>query len=62
VKIGGLGGLGLKEEAAGKVRVFALVDPWTQWLMDPLFRAISHLLSQFPQDGTDNQVAPLDRL
>jgi hypothetical protein len=27
VKEGGLGGLGLKEEAAGKVRVFALVDP-----------------------------------
>jgi len=25
-----LGKLGLKEEPAGKVRVFAMVDPWTQ--------------------------------
>jgi hypothetical protein len=25
-----LGGLGTKDEAAGKVRVFALVDPFTQ--------------------------------
>lgn len=28
-----LGKLGFKEEAAGKVRVFAMVDPWTQWIM-----------------------------
>lgn len=27
---GYLAKLGFKEEAAGKVRVFAMVDPWTQ--------------------------------
>jgi hypothetical protein len=61
-KAGSLGKLGTKEEAAGKIRVFAMVDPWTQWLMEPLFKAIAELLSQIPQDGTENQVGPLDRI
>lgn len=59
---GTLGKLGTKEEAAGKVRVFAMVDPWTQWLMEPLFKAIAELLRQIPSDGTENQVGPLDRI
>lgn len=34
-----LGALGFKEEAAGKVRVFALVDCFTQWALAPLHDA-----------------------
>lgn len=60
--LGTLGRLGFKEEAAGKMRIFAIVDPWTQWLMKPLHRGISSLLRLIPQDGTFDQLAPLDRL
>jgi len=31
-----IGQLSLKEEAAGKVRVFAMVDIWTQSVLKPL--------------------------
>lgn len=31
-----IGQLSIKEEAAGKVRVFAMVDIWTQILLSPL--------------------------
>jgi hypothetical protein len=57
-----LGKLGFKKEAAGKVRVFAMVDCFTQWLMEPLHRAIFQVLRVIPQDGTHDQVKPLDRL
>jgi hypothetical protein len=59
---GWLGKLGFKSEPAGKVRVFAMVDPWTQWLMDRLHRAIFELLRNIPQDGTFDQLAPINRL
>jgi len=57
-----LGRLGFKEEPAGKVRVFAMVDPFTQWLFDKLHRRIFELLSLIPQDGTFDQVQPIYRL
>jgi hypothetical protein len=57
-----LGKLGLKEEAAGKVRVFAMVDCWTQWLLRPLHDTIFKLLKMIPQDGTFDQFAPVKRL
>jgi hypothetical protein len=57
-----LGKLGTKIEAAGKVRVFAMVDPFTQWILRPLHDAIFSLLRFVPQDGTHNQVKPLVRL
>jgi len=57
-----LGKLGFKSEPAGKVRVFAMVDPWTQWIMNALHRAIFGLLEQIPQDGTFNQIRPIERL
>lgn len=57
-----LGKLGFKPEPAGKVRVFAMVDPWTQWLMNALHKAIFGLLEQIPQDGTFDQLAPIKRL
>lgn len=53
------GALGFKNEPAGKVRVFAMVDPWTQWLLDRLHRAIFKLLAAIPQDGTFDQLKPI---
>jgi hypothetical protein len=57
-----LGRLSLKEEAAGKIRVFAIVDCWTQWMLNPLHKAIFALLGRIPQDGTFDQHAPVKRL
>lgn len=57
-----LGVLGIKLESAGKVRVFAIVDCWTQWVLKPLHDAVFELLRIIPQDGTFDQLAPLERL
>nr|WPH57537.1 putative RNA-dependent RNA polymerase [Rhizoctonia solani mitovirus 127] len=54
-----LGKLGTKEEAAGKIRVFAMVDAWTQWILYPIHRAIFMFLKDIPMDGTFDQKAPL---
>lgn len=54
-----LGRLGFKEEAAGKVRVFAMVDPITQWLLKPLHDWAFSILRRIPMDGTFDQIAPL---
>jgi hypothetical protein len=61
-KPGPLGRLGLKQEAAGKVRVFAMVDCWTQWLLSPLHRGLFRLLDRLPADGTHDQLKPIRRL
>jgi hypothetical protein len=61
-KEGILGRLGLKQEAAGKMRVFAMVDPITQWVLYPLHRFIfDKILSKLKMDGTFNQTKPLFR-
>jgi len=52
-----LGKLSLKEEAAGKVRVFAIADYWTQSFMRPLHNWAFDVLRQIPQDGTFNHRA-----
>jgi hypothetical protein len=57
-----LGRLSLKKEPAGKVRVFALVDAFTQWLMKPLHDLLFATLAHIPQDGTFNQERPLKLL
>jgi len=57
-----LGRLSFKEEAAGKVRIFAIADSITQSVMGPLSDSIFTCLRGIPQDGTFNQSAPLDRL
>jgi len=56
------GKLGLKDEPAGKVRVFAMVDPITQWVLNPLHKAIFSILRDIPMDGTFNQLRPVYRL
>lgn len=57
-----LGKLGIKEEAAGKVRVFAMVDPWTQWVLRPLHKKLFGVLRRLPMDGTFDQLNPLKRV
>jgi len=57
-----LGKLSFKEEAAGKVRVFAIVDGWTQSLLSGLHDSISNVLRDISQDGTFDQRKPLAAL
>jgi len=54
-----LGRLSRKVEAAGKVRIFALVDAFTQWILKPLHELIFTVLREIPQDGTFDQHRPL---
>jgi len=46
-------------EPAGKIRIIAMVDPFTQWILSPLSVWISAILKQLPNDGKYNQDAPL---
>jgi hypothetical protein len=57
-----LGKLGLKEEAAGKIRVFAMVDAWTQWALYPLHMVLFEILRDIRMDGTFDQTGPLKYL
>jgi hypothetical protein len=56
-----LGQLALKEEAAGKLRVFALVDGISQCCLKPLHEAIFNILKQLPNDATMDQEASVKR-
>jgi hypothetical protein len=58
---GAMGQLSLKEEAAGKIRVFALVDVWTQSSLKPLHEMIFSFLRKLPNDGTFDQHASVLR-
>nr|UPW42276.1 MAG: putative RNA dependent RNA polymerase [Inner Mongolia grassland mitovirus 3] len=58
---GALGQLAFKEEAAGKLRAFALVDVWTQSLLEPLHSSLFSLLKIVPNDGTFDQDASVNR-
>jgi len=49
-----LGRLGFKNEP-GKVRVFAMVDWWTQMALRPLHLLVFSILRLIPQDGTFDQ-------
>ncbi|KAK8539715.1 hypothetical protein V6N13_035007 [Hibiscus sabdariffa] len=57
-----MGRFGLKLEAAGKVRVFAIANPIAQRLLRPLHDWVMTVLSMLPTDGTFHQTQPLDRL
>jgi hypothetical protein len=59
---GSNGRLSVKIEPAGKARVFAMVDYWTQVALKPLHEWIFSLLKEIPQDGTFNQLKPVKRL
>jgi len=56
------GRLSVKVEPAGKARVFAMVDYWTQVALKPLHEWIFSVLREIPQDGTFDQMAPVKRL
>lgn len=58
----GLGKLAFIPEAAGKIRVVAMVDYLTQMLLKPLHEAIFDILRIIPQDGTFDQHKPVKRL
>lgn len=47
--------LAKKEEAAGKVRIFAIVDYWTQYCLKPLHEWMFSLLKLLPSDATFDQ-------
>jgi hypothetical protein len=49
-------------EPAGKVRIIALVDYWTQFLLKPLHDEIFDILKRIPTDGTFDQLRPVERL
>lgn len=57
-----LGRLSVKHEAAGKERIFAITDWWTQCLLKPLHQSVFRFLRTIPQDGTFDQLAPVRRL
>lgn len=57
-----LGKLSLKYEAAGKVRVFAIVDAWTQSVLHPLHTSLFSILRRIEQDGTFDQIKPVRAL
>lgn len=52
---GPLGRLAFKEEAAGKLRVFAMVDVITQSMLKPLHLKLFDLFKLLPNDGTHDQ-------
>jgi hypothetical protein len=51
-----LGKLSLKEEAAGKIRVFAISDYWTQLVMKPIHQSMFSILKDHPSDATFDQL------
>jgi hypothetical protein len=60
-KLGDIGSLKTKDEAAGKVRVFAMVDWWTQSALKPLHEFLFTYLRSIPNDGTFDQHASVIR-
>jgi len=53
--IGHIGKLSFKEEAAGKLRIFAMVDVITQSLLNPLHLKLFNLFKAIPNDCTLDQ-------
>jgi len=56
-----IGRLATKNEPAGKVRVFAMVDVWTQSILNPLHKMLFAFLKGLPNDGTFDQHAAVMR-
>jgi len=57
-----LGHIAVLEEARGKMRKIGITDFWTQILFRPLHDSIYKKLSDIPEDGTNNQVGPIQRM
>jgi len=56
-----IGELSFKKEPAGKVRVFAMVDVWTQSVLKPLHDALFSFLQSLPCDATFDQSLAVTR-
>lgn len=56
-----IGQLSIKKEAAGKLRVFAMVDIWTQSALKPLHNYLFSFLKSLPNDGTFDQLLSVKR-
>lgn len=52
-----VGRLAIKSEPAGKERVFAMVDIWTQTALKPIHDMLFNFLKSLPNDGTFDQHA-----
>jgi hypothetical protein len=57
-----VGKLAFKEEAAGKLRIFAIVDSWTQSVFKNLHKYLFEILRAIPNDSTFNQAKGINRL
>lgn len=57
----GIGQLATKLEAAGKIRVFAMVDSWTQTACQSLHNYLMELLNAIPNDGSKDHGAAFER-
>jgi hypothetical protein len=57
-----LGKLGVKAEACGKQRVFAISDYWTQAVCKPLHDYLMKVLKKLPMDGTWDQGRAADQV
>jgi hypothetical protein len=53
------GRLATFDEGGGKVRIVAILDAWSQWLLRPLHDGIFDLFAKLETDGTHDQTAPL---
>jgi len=52
--------LAIKRERGGKDRVFAMVDYWTQIILEPLHQGLSKILREIPEDCTYDQAKNID--
>lgn len=56
-----LGKLAFKQEPAGKLRVFAMLDPISQWVLRPIHNGVFDMLRQIPFDATFDQRGSVSR-
>jgi len=57
-----LGRLSVIKEARGKARVIGITDNWTQLLLKPLHDAVYQHLDTLDEDGTRDQIRPVEIL
>jgi len=55
------GKLAFKQEPAGKLRVFAMLDPISQWILRPIHNGVFGMLKQIVFDATFDQRGAVER-
>lgn len=61
VDLNGLSQLSCKEEPAGKIRIFAMLDSISQTFLKPLHCYLEEVIGNIPNDATFNQEASVKR-